>query len=54
MWGMDGRAPRKESMSCRILIVEDEATIARNCVTFFELRVIRLISHMTARPPLRG
>jgi len=23
---------------CRILIVEDEATIARNCVTFFELQ----------------
>ena len=27
-----------ESPRCRVLIVEDEATIARNCVTFFELR----------------
>ena len=27
-----------ESPRCRILIVEDEATIARNCVTFFELQ----------------
>ena len=24
--------------TCRVLIVEDEATIARNCVTFFELQ----------------
>ena len=28
----------KESPRCRVLIVEDEATIARNCVTFFELQ----------------
>ena len=28
----------KESPGCRVLIVEDEATIARNCVTFFELQ----------------
>lgn len=26
------------SLSCRVLIVEDEATIARNCVTFLELK----------------
>jgi DNA-binding response OmpR family regulator len=30
--------PSKESPGCRVLIVEDEATIARNCVTFFELQ----------------
>ena len=30
--------PSKESLGCRVLIVEDEATIARNCVTFFELQ----------------
>ena len=28
----------KESPRCRVLIVEDDATIARNCVTFFELQ----------------
>jgi DNA-binding response OmpR family regulator len=28
----------EESPRCRLLIVEDEATIARNCVTFFELQ----------------
>ena len=27
-----------ESLPCRVLIVEDEETIARNCVTFFELK----------------
>ena len=27
-----------ETSRCRILIVEDESTIARNCVTFFELQ----------------
>ena len=32
---LDARGPA-ESNCCRILIVEDEATIARNCVTFFE------------------
>lgn len=35
---MDGRASRSEPISCRVLIVEDEATIARNCVTFFEMQ----------------
>ena len=35
---MDGRAGRNESVSCRVLVVEDEATIARNCVTFFEMK----------------
>ena len=35
---MEGRAVRKESKSCRVLIVEDEATIARNCVTFLEMQ----------------
>jgi DNA-binding response OmpR family regulator len=27
-----------EPVRCRVLIVEDETTIARNCVTFFELK----------------
>lgn len=27
-----------ESVSCRVLIIEDEATIALNCVTFLEMR----------------
>ena len=35
---MDVPALRKGSVNCRVLIVEDEATIARNCVTFFELQ----------------
>jgi len=34
---MDSRKLHEEATSCRVLIVEDEATIALNCVTFLEL-----------------
>ena len=34
---MDSRKLHEEPTSCRVLIVEDEATIALNCVTFLEL-----------------
>lgn len=34
---MDSRKLHEEPTSCRVLIVEDDATIALNCVTFLEL-----------------
>ena len=35
---MGGRELPEDSGGCRVLIVEDESTIALNCVTFMELR----------------